>query len=91
MALADYINNKPVIETNRLILRPMIVSDISALKKWMPDKSIYTYWGKGPSKAGMLGCSCTDSDDDRSNRNGHCPAAILRNSGKVQCVCCDRL
>ena len=53
MALADYINNKPVIETNRLILRPMIVSDISALKKWMPDKSIYTYWGKGPSKAEM--------------------------------------
>ena len=51
MALADYINNKPVIETNRLILRSMIVSDIPALKKWMPDKSIYTYWGKGPSKA----------------------------------------
>ena len=48
MALADYINNKPVIETNRLILRPMIVSDIAALKKRMPDKSIYTYWGKSP-------------------------------------------
>ena len=43
MALADYINNKPVIETNRLILRPMVVSDVAALKKWMPDKSIYTY------------------------------------------------
>ena len=53
MTLADYINNKPVIETNRLILRPMIVSDVSALKKWMPDKSIYTYWGKGPSKTEM--------------------------------------
>ena len=53
MALADYINNKPVIETNRLIIRPMTVSDVSALKKWMPDKSIYTYWGKGPSKAEM--------------------------------------
>ena len=53
MALADFINNKPVIETNRLILRPMIISDVSALKKWMPDKSIYTYWGKGPSKAEM--------------------------------------
>ena len=21
------------------------------MKKWMPDKSIYTYWGKGPGKA----------------------------------------
>lgn len=53
MALADYINNKPIIETDRLILRPIIVSDVSALKKWMSDKSIYTYWGKGPSKAEM--------------------------------------
>ena len=51
MALADYINNKPVIETDRLIIRPMTVLDVPALKKWMPDKSIYTYWGKGPSKA----------------------------------------
>ena len=51
MALADYINRKPIIETNRLILRPMIAADIPALKEWMPDKSIYTYWGKGPGKA----------------------------------------
>ena len=51
MALADYINNKPTIETDRLIVRPMIAADIPALKEWMPDKSIYTYWGKGPSKA----------------------------------------
>lgn len=53
MALADYINNKPVIETDRLIIRPMNVSDVPALKKWMPERSIYTYWGKGPSKAEM--------------------------------------
>ena len=51
MALADYIDDKPVIETKRLIIRPMTVSDVPALKKWMPDRSIYTYWGKGPSKA----------------------------------------
>ena len=50
MALVDYIYNKPVIETNRLILRPMTSSDVPALNEWMPDKSIYTYWGKGPSK-----------------------------------------
>lgn len=51
MALADYVNKKPTIETERLILRPMAAADISALKEWMPDKSIYTYWGKGPGKA----------------------------------------
>ena len=51
MALADYITSKPVIETNRLIIRKMVSSDIPALREWMPDKSIYTYWGKGPGKA----------------------------------------
>ena len=51
MALADYVNKKPVIETERLILRPMRPSDIPALSEWMPDKKIYTYWGKGPGKA----------------------------------------
>ena len=51
MALADYIHNKPVIETDRLVLRPLAYSDIPALKEWMPDKSIYTYWGKGPGKS----------------------------------------
>ena len=45
------IYDKPFIETNRLIIRPMRVSDVPALKKWMPDRSIYAYWGKGPSKA----------------------------------------
>ena len=51
MALADYINNKPTIETDRLVIRPMTAEDVSDLKEWMPDKSIYTYWGKGPGKA----------------------------------------
>lgn len=51
MALSDYIYHKPVIETERLVLRPMNVTDVPALKEWMPDRSIYTYWGKGPSKA----------------------------------------
>lgn len=51
MALADYIYEKPVINTNRLRLRPMCAADVPALKEWMPDKSIYTYWGKGPGKA----------------------------------------
>ena len=51
VALADYINEKPTICTDRLIIRPMTEEDVPALKEWMSDKSIYTYWGKGPSKA----------------------------------------
>lgn len=51
MAIADYIDKKPTIETERLLIREMIVSDVPALKEWMPDQSIYTYWGKAPGKA----------------------------------------
>ena len=51
MALADYIYQKPVTETERLRIRPMSAADVPALTEWMPDPSIYTYWGKGPSKA----------------------------------------
>ena len=50
MALSDYLLKKPVIDTNRLSIRPMCAADVSALREWMPDKSIYTYWGKGPGK-----------------------------------------
>ena len=50
MALADYIDRKPVIDTARLCLRPMRPEDVPALEEWMPDKSIYAYWGKGPGK-----------------------------------------
>ena len=50
MALADYVEKKPVINTARLCIRPMCADDVPALKEWTPDKSIYTYWGKGPGK-----------------------------------------
>lgn len=50
MSLADYITNKPIIETERLTVRPLQPTDIPVLKEWMPDKSLYTYWGKGPGK-----------------------------------------
>lgn len=43
MALADYIYNKPTIETNRITIRPMTIEDVTDLREWMPDKSIYTY------------------------------------------------
>ena len=50
MALADYIHKKPSIITERLTIRPLIPSDIPALKEWMPDNSLYRYWGKKPGK-----------------------------------------
>lgn len=50
MALADYISNKPTIDTSRLCIRPMNAADVPSLKEWMSDRSIYTYWGKGPGK-----------------------------------------
>ena len=48
--LADYIYDKPVIETERLRLRKMTAEDVPSLKEWMPDSSVYTYWGKGPGR-----------------------------------------
>lgn len=50
MSLSDYVENKPVIEAEEIILRPMTANDVPSLYEWMPDKAIYTYWGKGPSK-----------------------------------------
>lgn len=50
MALQDYVEEKPTIRTERLTIRQMCVSDVPALKEWMADKDIYTYWGKGPGR-----------------------------------------
>lgn len=50
LADADYINNKPTIEGERLILRPLVYSDVDDLKEWTKNKEIYKYWGKNPGK-----------------------------------------
>lgn len=50
MALADYVRSKPIIETKRLRIRPMNASDVPSLREWTADRSIYAYWGKGPSR-----------------------------------------
>ncbi|MCR5789446.1 MAG: GNAT family N-acetyltransferase [Lachnospiraceae bacterium] len=81
MALADYINNKPVIETNRLIIRKMVSSDIPVLREWMPDKSIYTYWGKGPSKA-ERNPELLFEKEEKPTKSFHLGIAE-KNSGKV--------
>lgn len=51
--LKDYINNKPTIESERLLLRKLTKNDIEDLREWTPNKAIYKYWGKNPGKADL--------------------------------------
>lgn len=53
MALKDYIYEKPVLETERLTLRALSQSDVSDLKEWLSDISLYQYWGKRPGKTDL--------------------------------------
>ena len=53
MKLQDYAQNKPVLETDQLILRPLRKEDVSDLKEWLGDSSIYQYWGKRPEKSDL--------------------------------------
>lgn len=50
MSLADYIEAKPVLETDRLTLRTLTAEDVPALRRWMADPSIYRYWGSNAGK-----------------------------------------
>ena len=51
MALKDYIFTKPTVDTGRLMIRPMCAQDVPALREWLSDPSVYTYWGKRAGKA----------------------------------------
>lgn len=53
MSLADYINDKPTIKTERITLRPLTADDVPSLYEWMPDKSLYKYWGKSAGKTDL--------------------------------------
>ena len=81
MALADYIERKPTIETGRLLLRPMTVSDVNDLREWLPDRSLYAYWGKGPGRA-ELDPALMFEKRERASRSFHLGIA-LRDGGKV--------
>lgn len=50
MSLKDYRTEKPVLETERILLRTLKIEDVPSLREWMPDKSLYRYWGKNPGK-----------------------------------------
>lgn len=53
MELSDFINNKPILRTKRLILRELQVKDVPDLKEFLCDKSIYKYWGKKAGKCDL--------------------------------------
>lgn len=50
MSLKDYINEKPVIMTERVMLRSLCPDDVPALKEWTSDPSLYLYWGASMGK-----------------------------------------
>ena len=43
--LKDYLTDKPILETDRLIIRALNESDVADLKEWLGRDEIYTYWG----------------------------------------------
>ena len=50
MSLQDYINEKPVLNTERLTLRQLTKEDVPALCEWTAEPSIYRYWGANIGK-----------------------------------------
>ncbi|MDO4318490.1 MAG: GNAT family N-acetyltransferase [Lachnospiraceae bacterium] len=48
--LKDYATDKPILETDRLLLRALTESDVPDLKEWLGKEEIYTYWGRKASK-----------------------------------------
>ena len=48
--LKDYEIDKPILETDRLIIRTLNVNDVADLKEWLGRDEIYTYWGRKASK-----------------------------------------
>lgn len=48
--LKDYLEQKPIIETPRLLLRTLTADDVPDLRRWLAREEIYTYWGRPISK-----------------------------------------
>jgi len=51
--LKDYEIDKPILETDRLIIRPLNKNDVAELKEWLGRDEIYTYWGRKANKGEM--------------------------------------
>ncbi|MBQ8332532.1 MAG: GNAT family N-acetyltransferase [Clostridia bacterium] len=43
--LKDYLADKPVLETGRLLMRPLTPEDAPAMR-WLSEPELYTYWGR---------------------------------------------
>ena len=50
MKITDYLSAKPVLETERLVLRQLTADDAADLEEWLPDPDLYKYWGRPASK-----------------------------------------
>ncbi len=48
--LKDYAIDKPILETDRLIIRVLNKKDADDLKEWLGRDEIYTYCGRKASK-----------------------------------------
>ena len=48
--LKDYKIDKPVLETDRLMIRTLNEADVPDLKEWLGRDEIYTYWGRKANK-----------------------------------------
>ena len=59
MKLQNFVQDKPVLETDQLILRPLRKEDVADLKEWLGDSSVYRYWGKRPGTVPSCGHQLT--------------------------------
>ena len=48
--LKDFETDKPVIHTQRLLLRKLIASDADDLREWLGLPEIYEFWGRKASR-----------------------------------------
>lgn len=49
-SIENYIFQTPILQDQSIVLRALNTNDIDDLKMWMPEQSLYTYWGKKPGK-----------------------------------------
>ena len=56
--LKDYEIDKPILETDRLIIRTLNVNDVADLKEWLGREEIYTYWGRKQARTRKILNSC---------------------------------
>ncbi len=79
--LKDYMDKKPVIESDNLILRPLNKNDVNDLKEWTPNKEIYKFWGKNPGK-NDLNPELLFEKKEKPNKSFHL-GIVLKQNNKI--------